>query len=142
MLAHLIMQWLQLQFPMHEPEDLYDVNDIYNATNFAIGGRARDATFGIVPTQAQQTTYQPLQNLTSPMAASTSADPTAVKIEALTAAIANLSEMFKMFLEVQQGSRQTRNTGLQPVSAAGSACNFCGGTGHFIQQCKVVAEYN
>lgn len=50
--------------------------------------------------------------------------------------------MFKMVLEVQQGSRQPRSAGPRPMSAAGSACNFCSGTGHFIQQCEVVAEYN
>ena len=76
------------------------------------------------------------------MATSTSTDPTAVKIEALTTVIANLGEMFKMVLEVQQGGGQPRNAGPQPVSAAGSMCNFFSGTGHFIQQCKVVAEYN
>ena len=83
-LAHLIMQRLQLRFPTHEPEDPYDVDDIYNAANFAIGGRAHDTTFGIAPTQAQQPTYQPPQNPTSPATASTGVDPTAVKIEALT----------------------------------------------------------
>jgi hypothetical protein len=76
------------------------------------------------------------------MAASASMDPTAVKIEALTTVIANLGEMFKMVLEAQQGGRQPRNTGLQPVSAAGSMCNFCGRTGHFIQQSKIITEYN
>ena len=37
-LVHLIMQRLQLQFLTHEPEVPYDVDDIYNAANFAIGG--------------------------------------------------------------------------------------------------------
>ena len=50
--------------------------------------------------------------------------------------------MFKMVLEVQQGSGQPRNVGPWLVSAARSMCNFCGGTGHFIQQCEIITEYN
>ena len=54
-------------------------------------------------------------------------DLTAFKIEAFTAVVANLGKMFKMVLEAQQGGRQPRNTGLWPVSASRSTCNFCSG---------------
>ena len=67
-------------------------------------------------------------------------DTTTIKIEVLTAAIANLGEMFKSAMD--QGGGRPRNAAPCPVGASGSTCNFCRGTRHFIQECKVVTEYN
>ena len=67
-------------------------------------------------------------------------DTTTIKIEVLTAAIANLGEMFKSVMD--QGGGRPRNAVPHPAGASGSTCNFCGGARHFIQECKVIAEYN
>ena len=142
-LVQSIMQCLQLRFPMHVPKDPYNVDDIYNAANFAVGGHARDAAFNTQPVQAQQpAVYQQLPIPAIPTAATASADPTAVKIEALTAVVASLGEMFKMVLQTQQESGKPRNVGPRPIGVPGSACNFCGGSGHFIRECEVVTEYS
>ena len=129
------MQRLQLKFPNHFPEDPYDVDHVYDAANFVIGGPTPGAAFisAPLPPTYQQSPYQP--------SAPPVADPTTVKLEALTTAVASLGEMFKMVLETQQGGGKPRNAAPRPAAGGGSACNFCGGTGHFIRECEVVAEY-
>ena len=65
-------------------------------------------------------------------------DPTQVKLEALTAAIASLSEVVKTALQAQTqqaGAAKPRNQGLAAAGTGGpsqSICNFCGMLGHFI----------
>jgi len=61
-------------------------------------------------------------------------DPNTAKIEALTAAIASLGEMFKSVIQNQVGAKP-RNMGAAAAgtnAAGGSVCNFCGIGGHFI----------
>jgi hypothetical protein len=69
------------------------------------------------------------------------ANPTNIKIEALTAMVNKFSKMLKTAIETQQGISKPRNTGLHPTGATRSLCNFCSGTGHFIKDCRVVTEY-
>lgn len=158
-LAHQVMQRLQLRFPTHMPEDPYRIDDVYDAANFIIGGPTQGA-FLSTPAQAPQAgQYQPApywpqqqahaspatyQSPYAPMQAATPApaDPATVKIKALTAAVASLGEMLKTAIEAQQGGGKPRSAGPRPAGASGAACNFCGGTGHFIRECEVVTEYN
>ncbi len=136
-LAHCVMQRLQLKKPDHMPDDPYDLVDIYDATNFVLMGTSPSA-FASAPTNTQyQTTLSP-----TPSMSTTSSDATSIKIEALTAAVTSLGKMFKTVLEAQQGGGKPRNAGPRPAGATGTSCNFCGGAGHFIRECEVVAEYN
>ena len=74
-------------------------------------------------------------------------DPTQVKLEALTAAITTLGEMFKTALQTQTqqtGAARPRNNGPAAAGTSGpsnSVCNFCGVPGHFIRECEIVEEF-
>jgi hypothetical protein len=131
--VHLIQQRLQLRNPNHFPDDPYPV---YDVANFVIGGPTQNTVFSGMPLPPtyQPSPYQP--------AAPPAADPTTVKLEALTTAVASLGEMFKMVLETQQGGGKPRNAAPRPAAGGGAACNFCGGASHFIRECEVVAEYS
>jgi hypothetical protein len=157
------MQQLELHLPTHLLEDLYTINKVYNATNFIIGGPAGSAFTTAVqsqpvgqyqpspywapplPTYGTPQAYAappPPQNLYVPPTAQPSSDPTTIKIEALTAAVASLGEMLKTAIKMQQSSSKPRNVGLQPAGATRTACNFCSSTSHFIKECKVITEYS
>jgi hypothetical protein len=162
-LAQCIMQRLELHLLNHMPEDPYTISKVYNAANFIISGPAGSAFTTMVQNQpagqyqpspywaSPPSTYgtpqayavpPPPQNLYAPTTAQPSSDPTTIKIEALMAAVASLSEMLKTAIETQQSGSKPRNTGPRPAGATGTACNFCCGTGHFIRECKVVTEYS
>ena len=133
--ANCISQRLQLKQPNHLLIDPYDLDGIYEAATFVLMGTGYTQT-----STAQPTTHfaTPTHSGRTPTPLQT--DATTIKIEALTVAITNLGEMFKSAMD-QSGGRP-RNTALRPAGASGSTCNFCRGTGHFIRECKVVAEYN
>jgi hypothetical protein len=174
-LAYCITQQLLLRHLDHPPEDPYEMDNVYNATTFIIGGLLQGVygaappmqvyalgpyqppTYWAPPTQpaylaASQQAYpdpspqaypaaaQP-QNPYAPPAQQVPADPTNVKIEVLTAMVNKFSEMLKTAIETQQGSSKPRNVGPRPTGVTGLLCNFCGGTGHFIKECRVVMEY-
>jgi hypothetical protein len=119
-LAHRVRQRLELRYPAHMPEDPYPITDVYDATNFIIGGSG-GGTLAAAPLQTGQQAgqYQPAaywappqqvynaatspQNPYARPAPPASADPTTIKIEALTAAVASLGEMLKMAIDTQQG---------------------------------------
>jgi hypothetical protein len=131
-LAHRVRQRLELRHPAHMPEDPYPLDDVYDATNFTIGGSG-GGTLTAAPLQTSQQAgqYQPAaywappqqayNTSTSPhntyMQPTPNADPTMVKIEALTAAVASLGEMLKMAIDSQQGGGKPRNTGPRPTGA-------------------------
>ena len=133
--ASCISQWLQLKKPDHLPIDLYDLDDIYEATTFVLMGTGYMQTSTTQPTMHFATLTH-----SGPAPTPLQTDTTTIKIEALTAAITNLREMFKSAMD--QGRGRPRNTVPRPAGASGSMCNFCGGAGHFIRECEVVAEYN
>jgi hypothetical protein len=135
-LEALVKTRLQQKFIDHFPDDPYNLPDIYDAVSYVLMGSA-------AITLAMPPQTNPIMMATiSP----SGPDPNSVKIEALTAAVASLGEMFKSAIIAQQaGARPApRSSG---ISAAGtgapgeSACNFCGLPGHYIRECEVVAEY-
>ena len=136
-LSNRVMQRLQLKRPDHMPQDLYDLDDIYDVTNFVLMGTTLDPQIGTPQLNINQ--YPALAQ--SPPAQAVQ-DANSMKIEALTTAIASLGEMFKMVFKVQQAGGKPMNVAPQPAGGSASICNFCGGAGHFIRECKVVAEYN
>ena len=130
-LESLVWQRLQQKFIDHFPDDPYDLSAIYEAVSYVLMGNT-SATLGLP------------QTLSNPVSLTNSSDPTSVKIEALTAAVTSLGEMFKTALQSQQAGAKPRSGGAATtgVSAPGSSsCNFCGGLGHFIRECEVMAEY-
>ena len=130
-----ISQQLQLKQPDHLPIDLYDLDDIYKAAMFVLMGTGYTQTSTTQPTMHFATL-----TCSGPALTPLQPDATTIKIEALTAAIANLGEMFKSVMD--QGRGRPRNAAPRPVGASGSTCNFCRGAGHFIWECKVIVEYN
>ena len=77
-----------------------------------------------------------LQQATNPALATASPPNTnVVKIEALTAMVTSLSEMFKVAIQSQQAGAKLRSTGVTASGISvpeGSTCNFCGLPGHYI----------
>jgi hypothetical protein len=131
-LAQRVMQRLELRLPTHLPEDLYTISEVYNAVNFIIGGPAGGAFTTAVqsqpagqyqpspywapppPTYGTMQAYTvppPPRNPYTPPAAQPSSDPTTIKIEALTAAVASLGKMLKTAIETQQSGGKPRNAG-------------------------------
>ena len=133
--ANRILQWLQHKQPNHLLIDPYDLDDIYKAATFVLMGTSYTQTSTTQPTMHFVTPMHSRPTLTPPQT-----DTTTIKIEALTVAIANLREMFKSAMD--QGGGRPRNAAPRPAGASRSTCNFCRGAGHFIRECKVVAEYN
>ena len=121
-----VRQRLQQKFVDHFPDDPYELSAVYEAVSYVLMGSAAMGTVQVQPAQA------------SPP------DPNAIKIEALTQAVTSLGEMVKTVVQAQTVGARQRSTGAAAagVSASGgSNCNFCGGSGHFIRECKTVAEY-
>ena len=118
-----LLQCLQLTQPTHCPLDPYKLSDLYNVGNFILMGGTPSLT--ITPSVTAPTSH---------------AD---VKIEALTAVVVSLSEMFKAVIETQQsgGGNSARALVVRAPNPSRTTCNFCGVTGHFIRKCEIVAEY-
>jgi hypothetical protein len=123
---------LQLKFIDHHPDDPYNFADIYEAASYVLTGTNPPA-----PTQAQVPHQSP-----NPTHSTSSPDPTAVKIEALTAAITSLGDMLRTTMQNQLAGAKPRGAAATGMSASGgSACNFCGETGHYIRECEAVTEF-
>jgi hypothetical protein len=72
-------------------------------------------------------------------------DTTQIKLESLTTTLVSLSKVVKSILHIQQaGATKPKTTGAASagMNASGpNTCNFCGGPGHFIQECEIVEEF-
>src|SRR5260370_9146648 len=87
--AH-VNQRLQQKFLDHCPDDPYDLSTTYEAVSFVLMGMS-STTLSQGPTPLNPTALLP----------TSSQDPTLAKIEALTAAISSLAEMFKTTIQTQ-----------------------------------------
>ena len=135
-----VRQRLQQKFVDHFLDDPYELHVVYEAASYVLMG-----TSPVAPAPTQGTSpvapSVPAQGTISPQ------DPTQVKLEALTAAITFLGEMFKTALQSQTqqaGAARPRNTGSSAAGTGGpstSVCNFCGVPGHFIRECEIVEEF-
>src|SRR5229473_6394451 len=126
-----INQHLQQKFLDHCPDDPYDLSTTYEAISFVLMGTS-STTLSQGPTPLNPTTPPP----------TSSQDPTSAKIEALTATISSLGEMFKTTIQTQPAGARPQPPAVTGMGVPGpSACNFCGGAGHYIQECKVVNKY-
>ncbi len=126
-------QHLQQKFIDHFPDDPYNISTIYKAVSYVLG--AGPAASVLAPLQV------PTLPTTIP---SPPIDQTSAKIEPLMAVMTSLGEMFKTAIQSQPAGAKPRSTGVAAtgISAPGNSnCNFCGGTGHFIQECEVVMEF-
>jgi hypothetical protein len=128
-----VRQRLQQKFIDHYPDDPYDIIAIYEAISYVLG--AGPAMSGLPPAQT---------STLSATIPSPPADQTSAKIEALTAVMTTLGEMFKTAIQSQQPGAKPRSAGVATTGMSGpssSNCNFCGGIGHFIRECEVVTEF-
>ena len=133
-----VKQRLQLKFIDHCPDDPYDFTIIYEAVSYVLRGS--------MSTMAALIQGISLMAFLAPVASPVQ-DPTQVKLEALTAAIASLGEVVKTALQAQTqqaGAAKPRNQGPAAAGTGGpsqSVCNFCRVLGHFIQECEIVEEF-
>ncbi|KAH9037343.1 hypothetical protein EDB84DRAFT_1268747 [Lactarius hengduanensis] len=112
-----IKQRLQLKKPDHNPQDTYELDDIYDAAAFVLMGTS-PATLRNSP------------SATSPVAA-TASTSTDVKLEAI---LTMLERAFSG--DSQQTGNRPRNTTPRSTDST-SVCNFCGVPGHFIRECEI-----
>src|SRR6266702_1968933 len=123
-----VKQRLQLKKPDHDPQDPYNLEDIYDAASYVLQGMVPVAT----------------SSLTSQMAlALLPAAEIKTEIQtALAMAVATLGKMFKNALEAQNlGNRSKGPRNSRSAGETTSKCNFCSIPGHFMQECEIVAEY-
>jgi hypothetical protein len=128
---------LEQKFVDQCPDDPLEHNDIFEAVSYVLMGSAM-----LGPAhQASGTSNNAGAGTGQP-------DPNTVKIEALTAVVATLGEMFKTAIQTQGQAAGAKPRSSVAAAATGmsapggsTTCNFCGVPGHYIQECKIVAEY-
>ena len=135
-----VRQRLQNTKPDHDPQDPYDLKELYDAAVFCIKGSAPAGTIGAAP-----------------------APPINIKAElqgevqsAIKSAMSEMTEMFKNIFAAQAqfangghahvGPPQARAPPIlarPPPQQSGdqTKCHFCGEPGHFMRECEVVGEY-
>ena len=125
----LIARRLELKKPDHFPDDPYKLEDILNAAKFILHGTSP------ITLQFQDTLTSP------PIHAPPSSS--SVKQEDLTSFFDKFaSTLLKALASQNIPSASTNPTRSPYVHPDGkSHCNFCGGTEHFIRDCKVVERY-
>jgi hypothetical protein len=138
-LENKVKQRLQIILPQHNPQDPYDLKDLYEAASFCLLGSAPDGSISATRSGA-----------------SPAAPPISIKAElqtevqsAIKSAVAEMTEMFKnvfaaqaQFAGGQASQAQNRApTMARPQSSQNDRCNFCGDSGHFMRECEVAAEY-
>jgi hypothetical protein len=150
------MHRLEQKFIDHFPDEPYPLADIYDAVSHVLMGTA-SLSLARLQSQAPPAQYQPQTSQYQPPAQAANPtiltnsppDQTTVKIEALTAAVATLGDMFKTAMQVQaqgqthyQPGVKPRSSGITSVGLTGpnNSCNFCGGVGHFIRECEAVEQ--
>ncbi len=118
-----VRQRLQLKRPDHNPQDTYELDDIYQAAAFVLMGTSLTT---------------PQDSSLAPMPLATAQTSTDIKLEAILSAI---QAMLKTNAEPQTSGSRPRGIGQRLGPDATSQCNFCGVPGHFIRECEIVAEY-
>ena len=135
-----VRQRLQNTKPDHDPQDPYDLKELYDAAVFCIKGSAPAGAIGAAP-----------------------APPINIKAElqgevqsAIKSAMSEMTEMFKNIFAAQAqfangghahaGPPQARAPPIlarPPPQQSGdqTKCHFCGEPGHFMRECEVVGEY-
>src|SRR5258708_38170598 len=117
-----VNQRLQQKFLDHCPDAPYDLSTTYEAVSFVLMGMS-STTLSQAPTPLNPTALLP----------TSSQAPTLAKIEALTAAISSLGEMFKTTIQTQPAGARPQPPAITGTGAPGpSTCNFCGGARHYI----------
>ena len=130
-----VQQQLEIKFINYYLNNLYNLNSIYEVAKFIL---TRSAALGLGLNSNTKVSLG-INGMQLP-------DANSVKIKALMVAIASLREIVKNTIQSQTQLAETRprNIGATAVemSAPGvSVCDFCRLSGHFIQECEVVAEY-
>ena len=118
-----VRQRLQLKRPDHNPQDTYELDDIYQAAAFVLMGTSLTT---------------PQDSSLAPMPLATAQTSTDIKLEAILSAI---QAMLKTNAEPQTSGSRPRGIGQRLGPDATLQCNFCGIPGHFIRECEIVAEY-
>ena len=126
-LKNWVKNWLQIIKPNHNPQDPYDLTDLYNVASFVLQGS--------VPATSQL--HLPLALAPAQPKIKTK---TQTEIQALKSTFAELTEMFENSMQ-QSNQRSLVPPPARAAGEAASKCNFCGLPGHFMRECKVAAEY-
>jgi hypothetical protein len=135
-----VHQRLQNIKPNQDPEDPYDLKDLYNVAVFCLKG-TRGSTHAAVPLNIKAELQGEVQS-------------------AIKSAMGEMTEMFKNIFAAQAqvqaqfsgggqahaGPSQARVPSMlarppPPQSGDQTKCHFCGEPGHFMHECEVVGEY-
>jgi len=116
-----VLQRLQLLLPAHYPDDPYALSEVEAASRFVLHGTTTTVRS---PTSTPVTTTQVVVKTEDPPSS----------VEALAQALQ------KALFPQGNAPARAQQTGAGP-RREGGACNFCGGTDHFIRECGVVQDY-
>ncbi|ETW82684.1 hypothetical protein HETIRDRAFT_450470 [Heterobasidion irregulare TC 32-1] len=120
-----ISQRLQLKFPDHFPDDLYNLQDIHDAARFILHGTT--STYSTTSTDISR--------------AAPAAPPTnAIKAEDLATMFKWLTDTFVKAIAAQGISRPADQPS-QQLGQGGDNCMFCGSPKHFMHACPEVTKY-
>jgi hypothetical protein len=133
-LENKVKQRLQITKPQHNPQDPYNLKDLFDAASFCLlrsASTGTTSTTGTIPSLAQP-------------------DDIKTEFQAMKTVMLEMTEMFKNVLAAQvqpaagQSGQQLQNRAppmARPSSDMGPKCNFCGVQGHFMRECEIVNEY-
>jgi hypothetical protein len=126
-LRELVTHRLELKYPDHHPDDPYDLEYIHEAVKFVLHGTGPSA-------------FQ--TRLTSPHTSSETSDSSKfVKAEDVTSMLETLAQTLVKALVPAQSTSSGTSSEFQPRPPNNGLCNFCGGSGHFISDCKMLVQY-
>jgi hypothetical protein len=141
-LENQVRQQLQIMDPQHDPQDPYELRKLYEAAAYCLLGSMPAGSMGVVRSTTSLAPQPPPVNIKAEL-------QTEVQ-SAIKSAVAEMTEMFKNVFAAQaqfssaaqaNQSQVRAPTIARPLQDQGSKCNFCGGIGHFMCDCKVVNEY-
>lgn len=145
-LENLVRQRLQITKPLHDPQDPYDLKDLYDAANYCILGSAPAGSLSALRGQPSQAQPSPPVNIKAELQGEVQS--------AVKSAMSEMAEMFKNMFAAQaqfagggsagpppQRAQQSFARPPGPPQGEQTKCHFCGEPGHFMRECEVVGEY-
>ena len=141
-LENKVRQRLQIMQPQHNPQDPYELKDLYEAAGYCLLSSAPAGSLSAIRGATPLSPPSPPVNIKTELQNEVQS--------AIKSAMAEMTEMFKSAFAAQaqfsgggqaSPSHTCAPTMTRPPLDQSSKCNFCGEAGHFMRKCEVVNEY-